>query len=734
MIFRPSAVIDKQIDPQSFIEKARTKLEQIRDEEKIEIFYIFEKQLLRYWQNLKTIKRSTTNELAFDLGYGSEKLNIKLGQGNKNVLAFIKECKCESVSQVSYEAFAANILVGLRSEGVDHLVPDFTLRTAYYHLQREDLVTPYPIVANKTRSGGTGDLAVTINKQLAEAYLYAYSDRFFHTNEGLKQILSKAKQLFPRIKAQFPRAEFLDIELTKELKEELSGPASVGVDLPKVFTIAINASHSKHKKKTHSLLKNPKTSPLRIKVDEDELTASIVAVKAEVKKFLTLEKMTELIRSHGIKFGYQNHVTEILELSAKNQSLIGAVVAHGNSPGTGLDPYLHITYLDNRVNDLPADNEDVDLRNMQINNILVPGDIIAEMRYKDGVPGKNVFGEVMHARVEGETKKLRVGKNVELDSKGRAVSKIHGMPLIVEGKVDCNPVFIHNGDINLSSGNLEFEGSAEVRGNIEGGAVVSVAENLIVKGTIGSSKIRCKGNLHVKGGIVCADGGRIEVDGKLVADFIENSQILVQGDLIVNQSIINSTVIVGGKLQIKANRSGVIGGGNISVREKLITGNLGFNDGRKTIVRMGVDYIFERKVRIQTERLSKVVNRFEIDNKNLEELKKGSGRLVDKTKLAQRNALQKRLDRMGKIKRKLERKINHYQEELSWNKACIAIVNAELSQNSEVTIGGKSIPIKESLRSVMLTYYKLRNGRVNPLEYMPEYEAKLREKSIDEAS
>ena len=735
MSFCASAAVDPAVDIDSFVKKAYAKLEQVKDEEKIEVFYVFEKQLAKYWQALKTVQESSKKELFFDLGFGAPALDMVLSAGNKTVLAYLKHFKHDASENVSYEAFLTNIHFHLKDMGVDHLAPDFSLKAAYYHYLQNDLITPYPIMASKVRSAQAADLSVTINKSLAECYLYASSSRFFQTNDGLKEVYAKAKQLFPKVKTQFPRAHFLGSELMGELKDEMHGPASVGLDLPKVFTIAINGSHKQSKKnKEISLLRNPKESPLKLKLEEDDLKAVIALAKTEVENYNTLEKLTELVKSHGIKSGYQNYIGEILQLITAKKSLQGAIVAAGKPPTAGFDVYVHRSYQDSSNFEKPKDDENVDLREIQNSGILEPGDVIAELRYKDGHSGKNVFGVEVFARVEDSKKKLRVGKNVELDDKGRAVSKIHGMPLVIDSRVDCNPVFVHNGNINLSSGNLDFEGSAEIKGNIESGAVVNVSENLVVGGTIGTSTIRCQGNLTVKGGIVCADGGRIEVGGRLTADFIENSQIIVKGDLIVNQSIVNSNVIVGGKLQIKTPRSGIIGGGNICVRDRLITGNLGFNDGRKTIVRMGVDWVSERKIRIQSERLAKVVAKHDSDQRNLDELKKQTSRRVDGDKLEQRNSLQKRLDRLGKIKRKLERKINGYQEDLTWNKDTVAIINSELSRNTEVLVAGKSIPLQESVRSVILTYHKLRNGRVNPTEYLNDFENKLLEKAKDKAS
>ncbi len=299
------------------------------------------------------------------------------------------------------------------------------------------------------------------------------------------------------------------------------------------------------------------------------------------------------------------------------------------------------------------------------------------------------------------------------------------MPYIFNNKVDCSPVFIHQGDINLSSGNLEFDGSAEVRGNIESGASVTVTENLIVTGTIGQAFINCHGNLIVKGGIVTSERGLVEVGGRLQAEFVENSRITVGGDMVISQSVINSNVIVGGKLHVTAPRSGVIGGGVISARERVITGSLGFEEGQKTICRIGVDWVFERKITIQKDRLVRVADIEQKETKILNELKKQTSLRQDARKIEQRDKLQKRLDRIGPIRRKIEAKIKLFQSQLTWNRDAILIVNNLLSPNSEINVGNKVIPVGQQLKAVILTYHKLRNGRTNPIEYLSDFENRI---------
>ena len=55
-----------------------------------------------------------------------------------------------------------------------------------------------------------------------------------------------------------------------------------------------------------------------------------------------------------------------------------------------------------------------------------------------------------------------------------------------------------------------------IRGDIESGASVDVKGMLLVEGNIGPSRVRVRGNLEVKGGIVSTEQGMVRVLGTLL--------------------------------------------------------------------------------------------------------------------------------------------------------------------------------------------------------------------------
>ena len=248
---------------------------------------------------------------------------------------------------------------------------------------------------------------------------------------------------------------------------------------------------------------------------------------------------------------------------------------------------------------------------------------------------------------------------------------------------------------------------------------------LLVTGTIGQATVSVGGDLIVKGGIVSTERGLVQVRGKLKAGFVENSRIITMGDMLVNQSVMNSNVIVGGNLRIISRKTGVVGGGAISVRNRLITGNLGFDDGKTTTCRIGADWRIERKIAINEARLSRILFKEEVESKNLKEAKAKEQRRLARSEKVSLEDMKKYLMRLTQLRKRLERKLKNLQVQRTWNRDAIIIVYNLLSSNVDLTVGGKGIMITEEIKEVMITYHKLRDSRVNPLDFLVDFEDRL---------
>lgn len=129
-----------------------------------------------------------------------------------------------------------------------------------------------------------------------------------------------------------------------------------------------------------------------------------------------------------------------------------------------------------------------------------------------GMPGVDVFGDPVPQR-PGAPLELLPGPGMRrLEEVGGAVLFIATAPGLVDvadGTVTVSPLKIIDGDVDLSTGDVTVSvGSAVVRGTVRSGVTLTVERHVLVEEAVENARVRCGGDLMVRGGIVMGRAGR----------------------------------------------------------------------------------------------------------------------------------------------------------------------------------------------------------------------------------
>ncbi|NLG17665.1 MAG: DUF342 domain-containing protein [Fibrobacter sp.] len=179
---------------------------------------------------------------------------------------------------------------------------------------------------------------------------------------------------------------------------------------------------------------------------------------------------------------------------------------------------------------------------------------------RPGIDGMNVFGKSIPAPpVEDVNLCPGVGTAVCGSDPDLLIAEVDGaLGIDTDGKVEVRDEKVINGDIDYSTGNIVFSGNLSVRGTIRSGFTVETGGNLKVNGSIEDANIGCKGNLDIRGGAVGSGNGKILCKGSIRARHIENFVVEADGDVIISEDVMHSSIISGSRV-----RSKLIVGGNI---------------------------------------------------------------------------------------------------------------------------------------------------------------------------
>jgi uncharacterized protein (DUF342 family) len=181
------------------------------------------------------------------------------------------------------------------------------------------------------------------------------------------------------------------------------------------------------------------------------------------------------------------------------------------------------------------------------------------------------------------------------------VAAIDGAPSVMPAGVSVNPV-VEVDAVNLSSGNIDFDGTLQVRGDITTGMSVKVSGDVLVSGTVEAAQIDAGGNIVVKGGIMGAAEGSSTADaatrlaqvtarGSVQAMFIGNASISAGKDVVVEREIRQSDVAAGDSVTVglKGSAQGNINGGQVRALRSVKAVTLGTMAGVRTVIQVGVN-------------------------------------------------------------------------------------------------------------------------------------------------
>ena len=141
-----------------------------------------------------------------------------------------------------------------------------------------------------------------------------------------------------------------------------------------------------------------------------------------------------------------------------------------------------------------------------------------------GVDGRNVRGEIVPAlpgRAEPFVDGL-IGAAAAPDDPNLLVALVNGQPVRSGNGVSVEQV-VRFGNVNLASGNISFDGTVHVEGEIAPGMKVHATGDIIVNGVVDGAELDAGGDIQIGGGVIAQ--AKVRAAGSVSARFAENAQI-----------------------------------------------------------------------------------------------------------------------------------------------------------------------------------------------------------------
>lgn len=195
---------------------------------------------------------------------------------------------------------------------------------------------------------------------------------------------------------------------------------------------------------------------------------------------------------------------------------------------------------------------------------------------------------------DGVTYIATLGGRIELE---RVAETAH---TTAQERIWISPLLVLD-EVTLSTGNVEFDGSVYIRGNVGAGTMVKATEELIVDGYVEAAVLQCGGNMLLKQGMNAVGEGSIRAGGSVNGNFFEAVRIHAGGDIQANYCL-NCELYAEGTVAMLGSK-GSISGGHTYAAKGIQAYHIGNRAGIETVVELGAnEQTRKRQLGIETKR------------------------------------------------------------------------------------------------------------------------------------
>lgn len=419
---------------------------------------------------------------------------------------------------------------------------------------------------------------------------------------------------------------------------------------------------------------------------------------SESGRRLTLDRFLSDLARQKITYGIER---DILREHFKGEGAFctDILVAKGKKPVQGVDARIEYCFnTDNHKR--PAHMEDgrVDYYNLTTINHCSKGDVLARIiPEQPGEAGCDVYGKWIKPKdVKKET--LKFGKNITIsEDKLTITTDVDGHVVLLDGKVVVSNVYKVK-DVDLSTGNIVYDGSVEISGNVEANMEVKASGNVVINGRVESARIIAGGNIIIAKGMNGMGKGYLRAGGDVTVKFLENARV-VTGGYLETEAILHCVVTAGAHISV-GGRRGIILGGYVQAATTITAKTIGGTMSTATTLEVGTDPLIKAQYsRIQkaAEEGKKTIDAAQVVFNNFQEKQKKGVKFND-SQLRYVRSVASLIQEKSAEMENLNARLEELQEMMETREEAEVIVNEQVYPNTTIVIGSISKTLQDNYR------------------------------------
>ncbi len=236
----------------------------------------------------------------------------------------------------------------------------------------------------------------------------------------------------------------------------------------------------------------------------------------------------------------------------------------------------------------------VDYQNIKWFELVHKGDVVAKYHEPElGIPGMNILGEEVPAKKGRELKRL-ICKGVNFDSDQNSyIASSDGKIEYKGDRLEVTDILILDA-VTQATGNVQFNGSVYVRGEVGDGSVIRARKDILVDGFIEGATLEAGGDIILRKGNNSGGKGTLRANGSIMGRFFERANVKAGRHINANYCL-NSELWAGGRVEI-AGKNGILAGGSTYATWGINAFDIGNPVGIRTDLSVGGDNPYTQEI------------------------------------------------------------------------------------------------------------------------------------------
>ena len=375
----------------------------------------------------------------------------------------------------------------------------------------------------------------------------------------------------------------------------------------------------------YSLIALPESPTIEVKIADDHLSATLSLFPAmDGNSKLKSREVYNEINKHKVIYELKKGIIDsaIKKFTETGNTVHNVLISEGKPVTNGVDGSVKfLVDLENKALPKISNSGDVNFKDVSFFTKVKPNTPLAKLiKPTLGVDGIDVHNNAIHS-VDGKAAVLPIGANTQAskEESGVLVSTIEGIVSKDKGLIRVDELMVVPHNVDYETGNIEYEGSVLIHGDVKEGFEVKAGGNVDIEGCLEDCTLIANGNVFVKQGFTGHHKGQVQCAGSFASSYIHNQTVKAMGEIVISKELYDSQIYSHTTVTAGGNPHS-ISGGHISALIGISANVVGNESGTLTKLEVGKNKLIEDKIKLNHENNQKVKKKIEFLAENIKHL------------------------------------------------------------------------------------------------------------------